>query len=160
GIGVDGGEVDAEPRETRDRAGHRRVNIEELHIEKDALPRRAQLLDQAEAAGKDELHADLVEGHFSAEGADDIARLGERGNVEGDDQAVARIARRQFRAHAQSFRSATSTMAWSGPLRRIRSARGRVGRMFWRRLTRLMRSHSPSATISASSSEIAAYLWK
>ena len=42
------------------------------------------------------------------------------------------------------------------PLLRIRWARGRVGRMFSRRLTRLMRLHRPSATRSASASSTAA----
>ena len=53
----------------------------------------------------------------------------------------------------QSLRSATSSTRWSAPLRRMRSARGRVGRMFSRRFFRLMLFHRPSAIARAASSD-------
>jgi hypothetical protein len=54
---------------------------------------------------------------------------------------------------SHSFLSATSSTRWSAPLRRMRSARGRVGRMFSRRFLRLMLAHSPSAMARAASSD-------
>jgi DNA oxidative demethylase len=52
----------------------------------------------------------------------------------------------------QSLRSATVSVRWFWPFCRIRSARGRVGRMFWRRFLRLILCQRPSAIFSASSS--------
>ena len=52
-----------------------------------------------------------------------------------------------------NFLSATSSIRWSGPFLRMRSARGRVGRMFSRRFFRLMFVHSPSAIARAALSE-------
>ena len=58
-------------------------------------------------------------------------------------------------APGYSFLSATSSTRWSLPLRRMRSARGRVGRMFSRRFFRLMLFQSPSAIARAVSSDSA-----
>ena len=50
--------------------------------------------------------------------------------------------------HAQSLRSATFSMRWLAPFVSLRLARGRVGRMFSRRLTRLMRRQMSRAVAS------------
>ena len=66
------------------------------------------------------------------------------------------VVTRPFRAgrgRAQSFLSATVSTAWSVPLRRMRSARWRVGRMFSLRLTRLIERQIDSAVTRASSSD-------
>ena len=64
------------------------------------------------------------------------------------------------RGAAQSLRSATSSMRWLAPLVSSRLARGRVGRMFSRRLTRLIRVQIERAIACAASSPRSAYLWK
>lgn len=64
------------------------------------------------------------------------------------------ISRRcSIRNTPQSLRKATSRMRWSAPLRRIAWARWRVGRMFLRRLARLIEVQIASAVCTASSSE-------
>jgi hypothetical protein len=55
--------------------------------------------------------------------------------------------------YLQSFRRNTLRTAWSAPLRRTRSARGRVGRTFSRRFTRLMVSQMRVAVSRVSRSE-------
>ena len=57
------------------------------------------------------------------------------------------------RALPHSRRSATSSTSWLSPFLRIRSARGRVGRIFSRRLTRLMRFQIEVAVAIASASD-------
>ena len=63
-----------------------------------------------------------------------------------------KIKRCAAKPRLQIRRSATCSIQWLAPLLRIRSARGRVGRMFSRRLTRLIRFQRPSAIATASSS--------
>ena len=57
------------------------------------------------------------------------------------------------RALPHSRRSATSSTSWLSPFLRMRSARGRVGRMFSRRFTRLMRFQIEVAVAIASASD-------
>ena len=64
---------------------------------------------------------------------------------------------RQSLHHAHSFLRATSSIRWLAPLVRRRSARGRVGRIFSCRLTRLMRRQIDRAVASASTSSRSAY---
>ena len=54
---------------------------------------------------------------------------------------------------AHSFRSRTSSTAWSRPLRRMRSARSRVGRMFFTRFGSLISAQMRPAVSAASASE-------
>ena len=112
------------------------------------LPAAVSSAIRREPAGEDELHADLVEASRPRRSCDDASRrIVDARHVERDDQPVAGVAGRESALPHQSFLSATSAMAWSAPLRRIRSARGRVGTMFSRRLTRLMRSQRPVAIV-------------
>ena len=62
-------------------------------------------------------------------------------------------------SRSYSLRNATSSMRWLAPLVSSRSARGRVGRMFSCRLTRLMRRQIERAVASASASSRSAY-WR
>ena len=59
--------------------------------------------------------------------------------------------------HAHSFLKATSSIRWLAPFVKRRSARGRVGRMFSCRLTRLIRRQIDRAVASASASLRSAY---
>ena len=60
---------------------------------------------------------------------------------------------------AHSFLRATSSIRWLAPFVKRRSARGRVGRIFSCRLTRLMRRQIDRAVASASASPRSAY-WR
>ena len=66
---------------------------------------------------------------------------------------------RPHRLPTHSFRSATSSMRWLAPFVNKRSARGRVGRIFSCRLTRLILRQIERAVASASSSSRSAY-WR
>ena len=81
-----------------------------------------------------------------------------RGKRESADKEYAGAQRRSPN-HAHSFLSATSSIRWLAPLVRSKSARGRVGRMFSCRLTRLMRRQIERAVASASASLRSAY-WR
>ncbi len=88
-----------------------------------------------------------------------LRRLGVRqGKRERADQEC-RGAQRQSTHDAHSFLSATSSILWLAPFVRSKSARGRVGRMFSCRLTRLMRRQMERAVASASASLRSAY-WR
>jgi signal transduction histidine kinase len=69
--------------------------------------------------------------------------------------ARARLATPRFvaRPALHSRRSATASTSWLSPFLRMRSARGRVGRMFSRRFTRLIRFQIEVAVTTASSSD-------
>ena len=72
-IGMDGGQRHAEPGDAADCAFHRVVDVEKLHVEKDTLVGRDQARDERQAAGEDELHADLVEASTASPSAETIA---------------------------------------------------------------------------------------
>lgn len=73
----------------------------------------------------------------------------------GREESLGGVSRRGG-AEGQMRRRRTRRMEWSGPLRRTRPARPRVGAMFSRRLRSLMSRHTFSANVVASSCDSSA----
>ena len=94
-VRVHGEEGGADRRRIARGALHRVLDVEQLHVEEDAFAGCRQLACEIEAAAHDELEADLVEGDGRPEPGHERARLLHRREVEGDDQAVARLNARQ-----------------------------------------------------------------
>src|SRR5579872_3428491 len=87
-----------------------------------------------------------------------LTGLGRPGSCEGKEGAE-KARTRANTNDPHSFLSATSSIRWLAPLVKSKSARGRVGRIFSCRLTRLMRRQIERPVASASASSRSAY-WR
>ena len=88
-VAVDGEEVGGDGGgEAAGGGGDGGADVEELHVEEDALALGLELAGEVEAAGGEEAEADLVEADLVAEGLGEGAGGGGVGEVEADDQAV------------------------------------------------------------------------
>ena len=94
--------------------GHGGRYVVELEVDEDLFAAAGQVFEDPEvvAAGQ-QFHADLVEGHAVAEAVDPLPRLRGGGDVESEDQAIAR---------GDHFALPSKTSAWS--LRARRSPAG------------------------------------
>jgi hypothetical protein len=86
-----GEEASAELRHALHAFGHRVADVVQLQVEEDALARAHQLFGERQAAGISELIADLVDADGIAQPLHHRARGVDGGNIESQDQAVARI---------------------------------------------------------------------
>ena len=118
-IGVHGEERRAELRDALDPARDRVADVVQLEVEEDLLAGAGQRAREVEPAREGELIADLVERHRFAEPRHHRLRRGDRGHVERDDQAFARIeghgaALLMRTACAVSISLRTTTLSWRG----------------------------------------------
>ena len=75
------------------------VDVQKLHVEKHALSRPPQFVDQRQPAGEDKLHADLEEARAVAKPFDQSSRFAHAGDVERNDHPVARVPGLKVGAH-------------------------------------------------------------
>ena len=116
-IGVHGEEGRAQPGDALDALRDGVADVMQLHVEKNALAGAGKRLGHGEPAGESELIADLVEHDRIAESADHRLRLGDRRQIERNDQSLARLEHRHhpfaspsMRAYSISLR--TTSLSW------------------------------------------------